>query len=80
MSLKNEPEQTACELSSKCSYSQGCFCKGVEADQCLVLSTTPNLLEVNRGDKPHCSATVFFGFTTSFCRCMKRQRQPKQED
>jgi len=76
MSLKNEtPQPVTCEFDSKCSYSEGCHCKGVEEEQCFVLSTSPNLLEVNRAGKPHCSATIFFGFTTSYCRCMKRQKQ-----
>lgn len=73
-------QETDCEFTGKCEYAGGCFCKGVEDHQCFVVSVTPNLLEVNRVSKPHCAATVFFGFTTSFCRCMKRQKQMKEDN
>lgn len=74
-STNTNQQQSACEFVNKCEYSAGCFCKGIKENQCVVLSVRPNLLEVNRVERPHCTAAVFFGFSTTFCRCMQRREK-----
>lgn len=76
MGSKNTPQpQAGCELGGKCEFAAGCYCRGIKENQCLVVSNEHNLIEVNRARKPHCAATVFYGFTTTFCRCIRRGRK-----